>query len=53
VNELIQELMDWSNAAAQELQELLDSAEECGTEMPGVQALLDEHSDLINALNGF
>jgi excinuclease UvrABC ATPase subunit len=42
------DLERWSNAAAQELQEVLDDAKESGCDQPGIQALLNEHSEIMS-----
>lgn len=42
----------WSSAAAQELQELLDDAVDCGSELTCIQELLNEHNEIMNELHG-
>lgn len=41
----------WANAAAQELQEMLDDAEDCGSELTGIQGLIDEHDEIMKELH--
>ncbi len=53
LRELFAQLEQWSIAAAQELQELLDDTIESGNPEPtGTRLLLDEHSKLMRTILG-
>jgi hypothetical protein len=45
-------LEQWALAAAQELQEVLDDAVLCGSDQPGIRALLAEHTEINKEIFG-
>ena len=44
------QLQNWADRAAQELQEYIDAAQEAGSDEPATQALLDEYHRLQQGL---